>query len=99
MPHKPDYVQQLENRVSQLETILRSIAPTQFVGSSSSAAVPPQTQDHQQSYVPQPPTYHPISQPTDQSQFAEFDFDLENLPAHLASWMNNQPWDAPVYQN
>ncbi|CAN1755930.1 hypothetical protein LINPERHAP1_LOCUS5940 [Linum perenne] len=83
MPHKPAYVQQLENRVSQLETILRSVAPSHFVGSSSSTAVP-QTQT-QQPYVPQPPP----SQPNDQSQFADIDFDLDNLPAHLAYWMNN----------
>ncbi|CAN1178670.1 hypothetical protein LINPERPRIM_LOCUS37043, partial [Linum perenne] len=66
-----------------LVSIVRSLAPQQFVGSASSAAIPPQTQAYQQSYQQ---SNRQTSQPNDQSQFPEFDFD--NLPAHLASWMN-----------
>ncbi|CAN1178669.1 hypothetical protein LINPERPRIM_LOCUS37043, partial [Linum perenne] len=50
MPHRHEYVQQPESRVSQLVSIVRSLAPQQFVGSASSAAIPPQTQAYQQSY-------------------------------------------------
>ncbi|CAN1790288.1 hypothetical protein LINPERHAP1_LOCUS18769, partial [Linum perenne] len=114
--HKPEYVQQLESRVSQLETILRSIAPTQFAGASSSSAVPPtQTQPNdqqpyvpqpyvpqpsvpvQQSYVPQPVHQPQTTQATDQSVFPDFDFD--NMPAHIAEWLNSQPWNEGIYHN